>query len=76
MSIVYTDREKCKGCYACVRNCPAKAIRVREGLAEVIMERCIDCGTCVQICRAKAKYVESDLGSVWELLADHQGKGQ
>jgi len=72
MSIVFTDREKCKGCYACVRNCPAKAIRVREGLAEVIMERCIDCGTCVQICRAKAKYVESDLGSVWELLANHQ----
>jgi len=72
MSIVFTNREKCKGCYTCVRNCPAKAIRVREGLAEVIMERCIDCGTCVQICRAKAKYVESDLESVWELLADHQ----
>ena len=36
MNIVYTDREKCRGCYACVRNCVAKAIRVREGLAEVI----------------------------------------
>jgi len=72
MSLVYTDREKCKGCYACVRNCPAKAIRVREGLAEVIMERCIDCGSCVQICLAKAKQVESDLGSVWKLLAGQQ----
>jgi two-component system NtrC family sensor kinase len=72
MSIIYTDREKCKGCYACVRNCPAKAIRVREGLAEVIRERCIDCGTCVQICLAKAKQVESDLGVVWQLLAGHR----
>jgi nitrogen-specific signal transduction histidine kinase/ferredoxin len=72
MKIVYTDREKCKGCYACVRNCPAKAIRVREGLAEVIMERCINCGSCVQICRAKAKQVESDLGLVWQLLSGQQ----
>ena len=72
MSIVYTEREKCKGCYTCIRNCPAKAIRVREGLAEVVKERCIDCGTCVQICLAKAKQAESDLGVVWQLLAGHQ----
>ena len=72
MSIVYTDREKCKGCNICVRNCPAKAIRVREGLAEVIKERCIDCGICVQICLTKAKQAESDLGLVWQLLAGHQ----
>jgi len=72
MSIVYTEREKCKGCYACIRNCPAKAIRVREGLAEVIKERCIACGNCVQICMAKAKRAESDTGIVWQLL----GQGQ
>jgi two-component system NtrC family sensor kinase len=72
MGIIYTDREKCKGCYACVRNCPAKAIRVREGLAEVITERCISCGSCVQICRAKAKQAQSDLGLVWQLLSGQQ----
>ena len=72
MSIVYTEREKCKGCYACIRNCPAKAIKVREGLSEVIKERCIDCGVCIQICLAKAKQAESDLGLVWQLLAGHQ----
>ena len=71
MSIVYTMREKCKGCYACVRNCPAKAIRIREGLAEVVKERCIACGTCVQICLAKAKQVESDIGVVWQLLGQY-----
>ncbi|HEX74839.1 MAG TPA: 4Fe-4S binding protein [Dehalococcoidia bacterium] len=72
MSIVYTEREKCKGCYACIRNCPAQAIRGREGLAEVIKERCIDCGTCVQLCMAKANQAESDIGVVWQLLGQRQ----
>ena len=71
MVMVFTDREKCKKCYACVRNCPAKAIGVREGLAEVIKERCIACGVCVQICVAKAKQVESDVGLVWQLLGQY-----
>jgi len=72
MSVVYTEREKCKGCYTCIRNCPAKAIRVREGLAEVIKERCIACGICVQICMAKAKLAESDTGIVWQLLGGEE----
>jgi len=72
MSIVYTEREKCTGCLACIRNCPAKAIRIRESKAEVIKERCIDCGNCVQICMAKAKHIESDIGLVWQLLGQQQ----
>jgi len=72
MSIIYTEREKCKGCYACIRNCPAKAIKVREGLAEVMKERCIACGNCVQICMTKAKRAESDIGIVWQLLVERQ----
>ncbi|GAH86938.1 unnamed protein product, partial [marine sediment metagenome] len=71
MSIVYTDKEKCKGCYACIRGCPCKAIRVREGLAEVIRERCIVCGTCIKVCVPRAKQVESDIGIVWQLLAQY-----
>ena len=71
MSIVYTDREKCKGCYACIRCCPCKAIRVEEGLAQVIKERCIACGTCLQVCVPKAKQVESDIGTVWQLLTQY-----
>jgi len=71
MSIVYTDREKCKGCYACIRACPCKAIKVEEGLAQVIKERCIACGTCLQVCVPKAKQVESDIGIVWQLLTQY-----
>jgi two-component system NtrC family sensor kinase len=71
MSIVYTEREKCKGCYACIRDCPAKAIKVQEGLAQVMKERCIVCGTCLQVCATKAKRVESDIGVVWQLMGQN-----
>jgi two-component system NtrC family sensor kinase len=71
MSIVYTDRKKCKGCYACIRICPCKAIKVEEGLAQVIKERCIACGTCLQVCVPKAKQVESDIGITWQLLTQY-----
>ena len=71
MSIVYTEREKCKGCYACIRGCPAKAIKVEEGLAQVMKERCIVCGTCLQVCATGAKRVESDIGLVWQLLGQN-----
>ncbi|MBA7634933.1 Adaptive-response sensory-kinase SasA [subsurface metagenome] len=71
MSIVYTEREKCKGCYACIRGCPCKAIKVEEGLAQVMKERCIACGTCLQVCATGAKRVESDIGLVWQLLGQY-----
>ena len=44
MGIVTTIPEKCKRCYTCVRECPAKAIKVENGQAMVIEERCIACG--------------------------------
>ena len=71
MSIVYTVRERCTGCYACIRNCPAKAIRIREGLAEILKERCIDCANCINVCVTGAKQAESDVGLVSQLLAQH-----
>ena len=72
MSIVYTDKEKCTGCYACIRGCPCKAIKVEKGLAEVMKQRCIVCGACLQVCAPKAKQVESDIGIVWQLLERDQ----
>ena len=72
MSIVYTEREKCKGGHACLRSCPVRAIRVKEHLADVIKERCIACGNCIQTCLAKANRVESDVGIVWQLLEQRQ----
>ncbi len=68
MSVIYTLSEKCRRCYACVRNCPVKAIRIRQGQAEVVKERCVSCGTCVQVCSQGAKQYERGTGAVWNML--------
>jgi len=67
--VVSTIRDKCKRCYSCVRNCPAKAIKVSGGQAEVIKERCIGCGNCFKVCAQKAKEIRSAVGEVNRLLA-------
>jgi DNA-binding NtrC family response regulator/iron only hydrogenase large subunit-like protein len=66
---VTTVRENCRKCYACVRNCPVKAIRVRRDCAEVIDERCIGCGKCVQVCSQNAKVMTDSSGHCRQLLA-------
>ena len=53
--LVYTIKELCRTCYTCVRECPAKAIRIVGGQAEVIDERCIICGNCTKVCSQGAK---------------------
>jgi two-component system, NtrC family, sensor kinase len=70
MGFIFTVEEKCKGCYACIRSCPAKAIRVREGIARVMQERCVACGYCIDICAAGAKQTGSEVDLVGQLLAE------
>ncbi|MFA5628997.1 MAG: [Fe-Fe] hydrogenase large subunit C-terminal domain-containing protein [Dehalococcoidales bacterium] len=70
MSIIYTEKDKCKSCYACIRSCPVKAIKVEDLLAQVIQERCIVCGSCLKVCATGAKKVESDIDLVWQLLSN------
>lgn len=72
MGEVSTIQAKCRRCYACVRNCPAKAIMVKEGQAQVLDERCIRCGNCVRVCAQKAKQIESGIESVEALLTSGQ----
>lgn len=55
--IVTTIGQRCKRCYSCVRECPARAIRVINGQAVVIEDRCICCGHCVKVCSQDAKQV-------------------
>jgi iron only hydrogenase large subunit-like protein len=44
------DEEKCIGCVRCMKDCPTKAIRVRNRKAKIIYEKCIDCGECLRVC--------------------------
>lgn len=69
MGIVSTIPEKCKRCYTCVRECPAKAIKVEHGQAMVIEERCIACGNCVKVCAQHAKLIEDSTVQVRQMLA-------
>lgn len=56
-------------CYTCVRECPAKAIRIADGQAEVMPGRCIACGNCVRVCSQQAKKMLDSTGEVGKLLA-------
>ena len=71
-SLVTTIRERCRVCYTCVRECPAKAIQIKEGQAEVIPERCIGCGNCVRVCSQNAKQVLRSIDPVLDLLEGDQ----
>ncbi len=67
--LVTTIKERCRVCYTCVRECPAKAIRISDGQAEVLVERCIGCGNCVRVCSQHAKQILSGIEEVEALLA-------
>jgi iron only hydrogenase large subunit-like protein/nitrogen-specific signal transduction histidine kinase len=66
--LVYTIKELCRTCYTCVRECPAKAIRIVGGQAEVIDERCIACGNCTKVCSQGAKVFLNTTERVLNLL--------
>ena len=69
-NVVTTIPERCRRCYTCVRECPAKAIRVEGGQATVLQERCIACGNCVRVCAQQAKRIIDCAPRVRRLLAD------
>jgi iron only hydrogenase large subunit-like protein/nitrogen-specific signal transduction histidine kinase len=66
--LVYTIKELCRTCYTCVRECPAKAIRIVGGQAEVIDDRCIACGNCTMVCSQGAKVFLNTTDRVTKLL--------
>lgn len=59
----------CKGCVNCIKSCPTEAIRVIDGLVNILPDLCIDCGECLRTCRKKALGLDED---DWrELLSQH-----
>ncbi|MDA3780898.1 MAG: ATP-binding protein, partial [Bacteroidales bacterium] len=68
--LVYTLKNRCRVCYTCVRECPAKAIKIINGQAEVINERCIACGNCTKVCSQGAKVFLNTKDRVFEILKE------
>jgi iron only hydrogenase large subunit-like protein len=44
------DSEHCTGCGGCVKTCPTKAIRIKEGKSLLLVDNCIGCGLCINVC--------------------------
>ena len=55
---VVIDRERCKGCYLCVRACPVKVLESDTKINSTgtypsfakYAEKCIACGSCYLVC--------------------------
>lgn len=59
----------CKNCYKCLRACPVKAIKFKNGQAKIVEERCIECGQCLEICPQNATKVVSHIDKVKEAIS-------
>ena len=61
---------QCIKCYACVRICPVKAIKVdvNSEIPEILSERCIGCGSCFRACSPSAILYRSSIEETKVLL--------
>lgn len=51
---IHFEHHMCTGCGFCVKRCPTRAIRVRNGKATIKNSLCIGCGECIRICESGA----------------------
>ncbi len=55
MTKVVIDKDKCKGCSICAKNCPVSAIHGElKSPFEIDPEVCVKCGLCIEKCPFKA----------------------
>jgi len=73
-ALLKINQETCIPCYACVRACPVKAIRVKSESVkpEIIPERCIGCGSCLAACGPGAIEVRNARNELKKILAENK----
>ncbi|NJK93977.1 MAG: 4Fe-4S binding protein [Bacteroidales bacterium] len=56
MNLIEIIHNKCVKCYACVRVCPVKAVKMdlTDDYPKILHNRCIGCGSCVTVCGPEA----------------------
>lgn len=69
-SLFTIHQQDCIKCYACVRICPVKAIKVdaTTEYPSIIHERCIGCGSCLRACSPNAISYRSSIQETKDLL--------
>lgn len=69
-ALLKIDNNKCTACYACVRACPVKAIKVESDQPKpfIIAERCIGCGNCHAACSDDAIIIRDGKADLRKLL--------
>ena len=78
MSIINVDEQKCVGCNACVRACPAEEANVarldEDGQLRILIndDKCIKCGACIKACMHGARSFQDDMPAFLDDL--HNGR--
>ncbi|MFH0760552.1 MAG: [Fe-Fe] hydrogenase large subunit C-terminal domain-containing protein [Bacteroidota bacterium] len=68
--VIWVEPGPCILCYACVRECPVRAIEVKANVdhVRILPNRCIACGSCYTICPTRAVRISSDYPAVVKAL--------
>lgn len=73
--MVKVDIDKCVGCNACIRSCPADDANIvkinSDGKISIAIDdsKCINCGECVRACAHKARFFYDDTDAFFEALS-------
>lgn len=65
---IYTEIQNCRNCHKCIRECPIKAIKVKDDKAVIVTERCIFCAKCIDVCPNGAKKLRNDVKKAESLI--------